>query len=114
LAPEEERFAEVQRGRVRGIDEELLRQRLIQAELSRDQLEGRGGEHVTVTDQQIRGIDRDHAEQEEVEDQDECQGQQGIDELSEQVSAHLNPDRSPDLLSAHLAVESPPSIPRMN
>jgi hypothetical protein len=99
LTHEGERVPEGERERVLHVDEELMRQRLVQAEVLRHQLER--VERSRSQEQQFRGIARDHAEQEEVEDDDEGQSQQRLRHLAEDVPARPQPG-----LSSRLPVRS--------
>ena len=87
LTLEEERVPEVEREGVLRVDEELLRERPVQPKLVRDPLHVLGVERTRPAQQERRGIARDDAEQEEVEDHDEGEGEQRLQHLANDVSA---------------------------
>ena len=68
LTLEGERVPEVERERVLRVDEELLWQGFVQAEVLRQLLDVRWGERSRASGIQLHRIGRDHTEQEEVEE----------------------------------------------
>jgi hypothetical protein len=108
LTLEGERVPEVKRERVLHIDEELLWQGFVQAEVLRHLLDVRWVEFGRSLEQQFRGIARDHAEQEEVEGHHEGQGQQRLQHLAEDVPA--TPPGSSNLLPVEEGRRTPPQL----
>ena len=91
LTLEGKRVPEVEHERVLRIDEELLRQGFVQAEVLRQLLEVRWVDRGRAWEQQLQRIARDHPEQEEVEDHDEGKCQQRQQHLAEDVPARPHP-----------------------